>query len=31
VATKRAILTASMEKEGGESLKCAEIQLSSDT
>jgi len=29
VATKRAILTASMEKEGGESLKRAEIQLSS--
>ena len=29
VATKRAILTASMEKEGGESLKRAEIQFSS--
>jgi len=29
VATKRAILTASMEKEGGKSLKRAEIQLSS--
>jgi len=29
VTTKRAILTASLEKEGGESLKRAEIQLSS--
>ena len=29
VTTKRAILKASMEKEGGESLKRAEIQLSS--